>query len=187
MTKVLKVLILFTLLFFICSDTGFSQTLPHAPEGFSWKKLDQVKAAVLIPAGWYFKQEKAEGTWAFFLTKENLEKSKWYKTGISIQVFQQKPEGTAENLAFHIIAGYAKDGGLIKTWNFAQGVYKGYGWQGVAKKEKGELTKTHGLVFLNTGTKTVYLVLFESPEPEWEENWRTGEKLTQMIGFSDDI
>ena len=56
---------------------------PVPPKQFSWQHCTDVKASFLRPKGWYFKEEYKEKTKAIFITKENVDKDKWFKTGLS--------------------------------------------------------------------------------------------------------
>ena len=48
---------------------------PPAPKGYAWKRIESVKASFLVPEGWHFKEETKDGTRAFFITKEDIDKN----------------------------------------------------------------------------------------------------------------
>ena len=50
-------------LVFLVATRLAAEELPATPEGFTWKKIDSVKAAFLIPDGWFFQEEKRATPW----------------------------------------------------------------------------------------------------------------------------
>ena len=51
--------------------------LPQKPSGFEWKIVPDLKLAVLIPDGWFFKKETRTqlGFTGFYVTKENIDEA----------------------------------------------------------------------------------------------------------------
>jgi hypothetical protein len=177
----------FFFLLLVLAQAVLSQELPTPPSGCSWKKLEDIKGAALIPNGWHFKKEKSKGILAYFITQEDIDKKGRYETGLTIQVFRPPQPNTAEEVAQAVIGMHAEKKELILTWKPTMGVYIGYGWQAKGQSADGSMTRTNGLILSNTQTKTFYLILFESSEAKWEEAWKIGEKITQQIAFNDGI
>jgi len=70
-------------------ESQYRHLLPEKPSGFEWKFVENVRMAVLIPNGWFFKEEKRflptqEG---FYVTKENLDKVGRFSTGFTVFMF----------------------------------------------------------------------------------------------------
>src|SRR5262249_49446073 len=63
-----------------------ASNLPDPPEGFSWKRIEEVRATFLLPKGWYFKSEESGGTRAYFLTPEKVKNGAPFDTGLTINV-----------------------------------------------------------------------------------------------------
>jgi len=160
--------------------------LPAPPEGYSWKKLEGIKAAILMPSGWHYKKEPEKA--AYFLTKEDIEKEGRYKTGLTIQALQVKEAGAAKEFAKSMIAVYSqKNNRLIRSWETTKGIYKNYGWQSKVSLPENEATIVYGLLITNTKTNTIYYCLYESYESTWEEAWKTGEKMIQTMILNDSM
>jgi len=72
-------------------ESQYLPLLPEKPSGFEWKFVDAVRMAVLIPDGWFFKEEKRflpiyEG---FYVTKENLDIAGRFSTGFTVFMFSE--------------------------------------------------------------------------------------------------
>lgn len=59
------------------------------PNGWTQKDLKGIGAKIPMPETWFFNQTKEEKTLAFFLTKENLEKRGYFKTGLTMEAILQ--------------------------------------------------------------------------------------------------
>jgi hypothetical protein len=56
----------------------------------------------------------------------------------------------------------------------------------VLRRKEGTLAVDHRLI-LNTTTKTMYVLDFESPESRWEEAWTKGAKMLEMLSLDENI
>lgn len=160
---------------------------PPAPEGFAWKSIDSVQAAFLLPKGWHFKEEGKDGARAFFITQEDIDKTGRFETGLTVNV-QTLKKDKAPEYAADFIAMAAKQYELIgDPWRTETGVLKGYGCR-VRKVEKGFPTLImHDLAIGNSRTNTLYLIMFESPEPTWNDAWAKGEQILRQFFLDDEI
>jgi hypothetical protein len=71
----LVLLALLTLFATLSLQTVAAIDVPPPPPGFTWQEIPELKAAILKPNGWFFKREEQKGTLAYFITKENLDKT----------------------------------------------------------------------------------------------------------------
>jgi hypothetical protein len=170
----------------VIAKPNIQEGLPAPPEGFSWQKLDEIKAAALLPKGWYFKKEEKKGTLAYFITQEDIDKVGKYETGLTIQVFRQPQPNTAEEMARALIGGYNQKKELLKAWKTSAGIMSGWGYQARTQSANGAVTMVHGVILSNPNTKTFYLMVFESSEARWESALKIGEKL-QMVALNDKV
>jgi hypothetical protein len=164
-----------------------AEDLPPAPKGFAWKKIDSVKAAFLVPRGWFFKEESKDGTRAFFITQEDIDKSDRFETGLTVNVQTLKTDKAPEYAAA-FIAMTAKQYELMgDAWQTESGVLKGFGCR-VRKVEKGfPPLIMHELAIGNSRTNALYLLIFESPEPKWKDAWSKGEQILRQFFLDDEI
>lgn len=161
--------------------------LPASPEGFSWRKLKEIKGAVLMPNGWHFKQMGGRPTLAYFVSLENIDKEGRYETGFTIQAMRPPQPQSGEELAKAMIAGAESKKQLVRSWKQTKGVFDSYGLEFKDLKSNNEMTISHVLIIRNTRTRTFYFCLFESVESKWKEAWKIGEQIVQTLILNDDI
>lgn len=172
--------------FFLFAGRALAEDPPPAPDGFAWKRLDSIKASFLAPDGWFFKEEVKDGTRAFFITQENIDKTGEFQTGLSINVQKLKTD-PAQERARQFIAGMALTGEVQDTWETEAGVLKGYGRR-IRRVEDGYPTLiSHWLAIGNSRTNTLYLILFESPESSWNAAWKKGEVILKFFLLDDEV
>jgi len=68
-----ELLVVSWVLFVLASPT-LAIDVPPVPSGFAWQEVPELKAAFLKPNGWFYRQESQEGTFAVFITKEDISK-----------------------------------------------------------------------------------------------------------------
>jgi len=172
------------------STPGFTQPegLREAPPGFTWKACEKLQEFwFLVPDGWFFKEEEREGTVAVFITKEPIEREGWYRTGFSVNAIQQSAAKTGvapssyAQLFMEKLAVTAE-----KTWGFRRLGYepylKGYGTFSKATAPFGPLIQ-YTIALGNDTTGTFYLMIFESPEQSWEEEFKRGSEIIEQMGL----
>ena len=62
------------------------------------------------------------------------------------------------------------------------GPFKGYG---CLYKSNGSMM--HNLLIANDKTGSMYLIIFEAPEKEWEDAWKIGEPILKKLYIDDEI
>ncbi len=91
------------------------EQLPAAPAGFTWKKLDSIKAQFLVPDGWFFKEEQKDDARAFFISRESIEKGGEFQTGLTINVVKLKKDPAPDRAKLYI-AEISQQGEIQKLW-----------------------------------------------------------------------
>ena len=90
-----KVVLLALIVAFVAREP-LAKELAKAPEGFTWQEIPEQKAAFLKPDGWFFKRESDKGTFAYFITKEDIARTGQFDTGLTINVFRLKQDSAVE-------------------------------------------------------------------------------------------
>ena len=103
-----------------------AQAPPPAPDGFSWKSIESVKASFLTPTGWHFREEDHDGARAFFITQEEIVDGGQYETGLSVNVQKLKKDPAPERAAQFIAALMAANEAL-DSWKRQQGALEAFG------------------------------------------------------------
>lgn len=184
---ILLVVLLSSLLFL----PAFASDLPPAPKGFSWVSFDETKSAFLKPAGWFSKKGKKGETWGYFITKENIDKTGKFYTGLTIYIIsnihQKKGMAPTEYAAAFIQEG-AKSRKVIKEpWRKDMGPFQSFGVVLLNKDDKDGDFITHNLAIGNDATGTVYIITFEAPASSWKTEWKMGEPMLQRFLIDSDI
>lgn len=191
----LPVAIIALLLFSVAglsAQAGDTVQMPDPPEGFSWQALPEIKAAFLLPANWHYLAEERDGTKAYFLTKQDIASDGMFTTGLSINVVSNVPKRanvTAELYAEALAASVAELPGaeIQDSWSRVEGPFHSYGVRYRTPKPDGSFLIIHQLNVGNAKTGTLYILIFEAPEAEWEEAWSSGEAIMRAFSLDQGI
>jgi hypothetical protein len=160
--------------------------LPQASNGFSWKEIPEIKAAFLMPNGWHFKRHVQDGTLAFFITQEDIDKEGRFNTGLTVNVFRRAKPGTAVEYAKAFIGRMAATNHAGDVWARQFGPLQGFGCR-FRKTTAPGTPIVHALLVANPKTGTLYLFLFEAPEAQWTDAWVKGELMMNSLAIDDEI
>ena len=158
--------------------------LPKAPSGFAWQEIPDLKAAFLKPDGWFFKRESNKGTLAYFITKEDMNETGHFDTGLTVNVFQLK-EGSAVERGKAMIDQMATQHHVM-TSSQAAGSFQEFGCE-VRDTNASDTIVMHALTVANTKSNTLYLFIFESPVATWDAAWKLGEQIMDSLAIDDDF
>jgi hypothetical protein len=179
---------LLALLSLVSASRAVALDLPDPPAGFSWQRIPEIKAAFLKPDGWYYKAEEQEGTLAFFITAENIDTEGEFQTGLSLNVKTHMNGTDAVAYAREFVSKLGQRNELIRKWETETGLLHGFGClTRVPGDGKHPPVLMHSLAFGNSKTNTIYVFFFESPESQWEQAWKIGEKMMQLLILDDEI
>jgi hypothetical protein len=156
--------------------------LPHAPKGFHWERAAEIKAAFLSSDGWFFRREKKESTYAYFVTRENIAEAGEFRVGLSVNDMPHLQGKHAVEYARQFIAAYPRGKKLLKTWDASMDPFQGGGCL-----VEDETTTMHTLIVGNPKTNTLYLFIFEAPTSEWPDAWRSGQKMMRLLRIDAEI
>ena len=140
---------------------------PPAPEGFSWKTIDSVKAAFLVPKGWHFLEETHGDTHSFFISEEDIGVVGEFRTGLTVNVQRLKRE-SATSYAKLFIENLSAIGKVQERWQSEEGVMRLYGARIHVTGDPPPFTE-HVLAIGNGRTNTIYTIIFESPDLLWDQ------------------
>jgi hypothetical protein len=157
--------------------TSVIAQLPEIPAGFVWKSIPEDSLFVLVPEGWFFKQEYREDVdlETVYVTKENIEETGRFSTGLSVFVFKDfKDAEESEQFAQNIIkkqAGLPTTKEILKVWDTQSGNFTIHHLQIRAEYPYETAVNQKKIVYYSTVAtdNSVYFVVFESPEAISEE------------------
>jgi len=148
---------------------------PRTPSGFTWKEVPSIKAYLLVPDGWYFKEMTHGKTKGIFITEEKISPTKNYETGLSFNAFigNQSGQSKVVNLFEQAASKYS----IKVSKNILGGfttMYCNFLSTSNPDGEK-EFIAMHG--FINNKTGTSYIATFKSPASEMNKKWLKGRVL----------
>jgi len=179
MQKILR-LILFSVLLVQVSPAADRSA---APEGFTWQEVPELKTAFLKPTNWFFKHEQLHGHPAYYITKENLDQNSEFRTGLTVFVyFNQKSvvEYAQKYIDKHATSSH------VEKWARDVGSFKEFGLQDKHAFNDGTAI-VRVLAVANPKTNTFYLLVFESPESDWDVTGKTGATILDNVLFDDGV
>lgn len=160
--------------------------VPTPPVGYTWNHLDKINAAFLVPVSWHFKETQVKETLAYFVTRENIDEKGSFETGLTINVLRKGKDFDAVGYAGAFILEMVKDKDVLEEpFEAGGGKLKGYGCRVRVTGENGPLLMQY-LVIGNAETGTLYVMYFETPEPEWEKSWTIAEPILTLFVLGDD-
>lgn len=166
------------------------QKIPDAPEGYTWKKCEAIRASFLMPTGWFFKEEGKGDTKAYFISKESIDSQGMFKTGFSVNVIKNadlKVEIPLLEYTKQTIEALKLFGEVWGINQAGDGVYlKGYGAYLKSRSEEIGSVVQYQLMLENEKTKTLYIIVFESLESEWSDAWKIGETIINNLALETD-
>jgi hypothetical protein len=164
-----------------------AQSPPAPPAGFAWKTIDSVKASFLVPEGWHFREEKADGLrTAFFITQEDIGESGRFDTGLTVNV-QTLKKDPAQARAAQLIAAMIDDNQMLDVGQTESGVLRGFSCRLRKVDPEHPPLILQVLAIGNSRTNTLYLLIFESPEKDWDAAWVKGQKVLESFLLDDEI
>ena len=164
--------------------------VPPAPEGFAWQRLAPIKSLVLKPDGWFYKHEKKGETDGFFISREDVNQSRRFRTGLTLNCVRDVPGKTGRSpsvYAASLVEAAAADHSLTDRSSSEQGPFRGIVFRYVSAPAGEEVVTIHQVLIANDKTGTLFMVLFEAPTEDWEEAWLKGEVMLKRLMLDDEV
>ena len=164
----------------------YNGRLGAAPAGFAWQPLPDGKAAALLPTGWHFRAEGEKGAPTYYLTQEEMGESGEFQTGLSVQVVRRATARTrrpapayAELLMLR--TGFGKEQQQLEKSSAVEGVFRKWTVCYRDAPPGADPRVVYQMALANAKTDTLYLLTFESPEPDWADAWKLGEVMVREL------
>ncbi|HEY1251923.1 MAG TPA: hypothetical protein VGH97_12095 [Thermoanaerobaculia bacterium] len=169
------------------ASVGRSRDLPEAPEGFHWEQATGIKAALLAPDGWFFREEAKPTVIAYVISREDSKAAGKFETGFTLNV-NRVSRGDSVEWAKKVVAEFskAKKNKLLKSWDVNRPVLTGAGCD-VEIGEGRDGIKMELVALGNPRTNAVYLMTFEAPLARWDEAWKLGREMMSHVSLSDEF
>ena len=143
-----------------------------------------------MPEAWHFKKEVTDQARAFFMTKEDIDESGHFLTGLTLNLVlsaQERTGKSAVEYAEQFVALACTEGTKLDAWQRRVGVLRSFACT-VARVEGERSIVVHHLAIGNERTDTLFIVLFESPVESWQVEWEAvGSKMLAFFAIDDEI
>lgn len=168
--------------------------LPEIPSGFAWKIMPERKLAVLIPDGWFFKEETHDDLKleAIYVSKENIDEVGRFSSGLTVFIFKDfENDDEAEQFGQDLLSkqtAMETTKEVLKTWDHKAGTFRIHHLRIRAEYPKETEENRKKIVHYMTlaANHSVYWAVFESPENLWEQTIEQyGLVLDYIIVFGD--
>ncbi|MBV1775570.1 hypothetical protein KSF73_07550 [Burkholderiaceae bacterium DAT-1] len=141
-----------------------------------WYESSNGVGSFFRPREWFVKEEVKGNTSAIFITKENIDISGRFLTGMSInKVFDFYRKNNKKPSEFaKLILGKMSNSGVILKNGVISGNSLDMNVLRIRKDEGGEGVIIHYLSIGDDSKDLFYLISFESPAEVWEDNFKFG-------------
>ena len=164
----------------LLSIVSCPQDLPQAPAGYEWYVFEAGKAAYLKPDGWFVKVESEKGTDALFISKENIDEQGEFRTGMTVNVVREFKSRQGRIPSAYADSYIASLGELYKLLEVER-VPPNSGITGIRARYRDTSRKPHimiaTLLIADDQADTLRILIFESPERDWQKAWVHGELM----------
>lgn len=176
------------------ADDNLKDGRPAAPDGFSWKRLEDVKITVLVPNGWEVTRLERNGTICYKVTLD-----KTLRTGLTINVItnvtdktKQLTKALGKTVNAPLYAAYQieqyKDRStrVVDEWTRESSAFAVYGCE-VIRNTDGAESHIRTTAIGNKKTDTMYVWMFGSPADSWDNSWKFGSRMLNPILIDDEF
>jgi len=161
------------------SPFSISADVLPAPDGYTWKRVAEVKAAFLVPDGWNYQQDRKGNTLGVFITRESIPSKGKYDTGMGINIFPKDINATKQLLKALVVIAERYKSNISKA-EFGPFV-RFYTQHDSIRSSDGENIRAVHIVVANSNTNSTYYIVFESPVPLWDKFWPVGDVLVNNL------
>jgi hypothetical protein len=164
---------------------------PPPPSGYSWKACRAAQGALLLPRGWFFREETKGDAGACFVSRESTAGGNRYNVGLLLRVLRDLPKKTGlapSRWASEYLKQSTREHAVVRQSQGPQGPFFAYRLESrstLSPREKA--LHTYTLLIANDQTGTLFLVVAEAPESQWREAWRTLEPVLKMLLLDNEI
>lgn len=148
------------------------------------QELTTVKGSILVPEGWFFKEDTDEGVSIYQISREKGDKEgEPFSVGLILTVTPKVPERAGESpsqYAADILPSSADEPGGKELTKTEEGALKVFRTEYIVEGEPGNI-KIVNLAKANDATGTLYFVTWQSPDFDEETLKELREKILSSL------
>ncbi len=165
-----------------------ASALAPPPDGFSWVEMGEIKGAFLKPDGWHFAYNKGKLLGSFSISQYAPKIGEPMGARFTVYAVSNLSKIDAR-LVSQRIPDYVRglddhsEYNLISANNLMRGSYRGMSVRYQFESSSGSLMRQQ-IYLANDQTDLLLVIIFESPQKEWEQAWPTGQVLLDNFDLS---
>lgn len=171
-----------------------AMTLPQSPVGYSWHRITDLKAAVLLPEGWLFDSKASGNRYRYLLTKKKQEAGNNGSSATRLTIVAVRKPGregdkgiAPSRLTAALFTEIMKHLVLERTQSVVQGPFATIRYQYVTASDGFDPVREYSLLVSNDATGTLYIFTFQAPLSDWEQDWGTITVVLDRLFLDDEI
>ena len=155
---------------------------------FQWVESGLGDSEFLKPKNWFVKASYQKGHYAFFISKEKISKDQNFTTGFTLNFnshISKKTDNIPSEYAKQWIQNISKLKNkkvIVKPWEFTNNILKAFG---IRVKDNEKII--HYMLIANDNTDSLFIMLFESPLKQWDEEWKIGNNIMNNLRLDTEI
>ena len=153
-------------------------------QGMEWKKLDELGVAVQIPLSWHPNVKRGAQFRTVAFSPKPLDANGAFEVGFTASLLWDKQGNTDPVRLLHeLFQGIkANPKNTVIRDSFQESNGRGSVIVRYRNASEGEApTIVHKMLVADRGDRVVWVFTFESPEAEWEEQWKMGERILGRV------
>lgn len=166
--------------------------LPDSPDGYTWVRMPEAKAAFLKPDGWFEINKSTKDAVTYAISKEKITSKEQFTTGLTLiaaQDIESKIKVSPYRYALDLMLAIESDAdnSIIKQNSKKQGPFDSLFIQYENNPPGLEPIVVHKMFIANVKTGSLYIVIFEAPKDEWDEAWKLGYTILKYYLIDDEF
>lgn len=180
------------LIIFITQINASTLNNPPPPKNFSWSNSGPHRSNFLLPKNWFLNIKTHKNVYKITISKEDSTKKTKYETAFTADVIKNvkkttelEPTAYAKRFVNHFYESikYKTNGMPYNKPSIKQeGDFRIY-----TIRFKDDISIMHHVLLANNKKDILYMILFESPESQWNKNYRIGKIILENMIIDDEL
>ncbi|MFH1995508.1 MAG: hypothetical protein ABIJ27_00755 [Candidatus Omnitrophota bacterium] len=160
----------------------------EAPSGYTWVHSGKIRARLLVPYGWVFREKREKDADIVLITKDAGGKPGSVSPGLTITVLRDCDKTTGMKPSVYT-EEFINEMKLASSWHGKiesirqNDRFKGLGGFFRSDDEESGTIVQFVLAIGNDDTGTLYVAIFRSKEDEWEAAWSAGQTIIDNLAL----
>jgi len=156
------------------------------PAGYRWERCAGMRAEVLVPEGWHFRDAPGRSADACSFSLDAPDAAGRFELGVSLSLLRQVPERsgqTPSDFARGFLDQLAQRYRVRRRSSSSQPPFEAFRAEIELADERGEPLRLYQLAIANPSTGSVYLIAYRAPAGRYDEGWKRVERSLERLGL----